>query len=235
MSEGAEVPQAELEARPFPATNIPDKSVITSQISINSQRLRVNYDELNPYFDWIKEQAVTQRDTALLTKGARMTINNLKPGEEQWDEIVAAGEDEKYTLGRSIQEGTNTCFQRAVFFNLLMQQTGAPSAVMEGMWVESKRGDLRDDVDNILSMKYGGYKIATSDRSEGHLWNVTQVGEKHYLVDTSYLIGQNGQSNPVIQEIDYKPGDKYFRVQLSTGEIRHYIADGTVKVDPQQE
>ena len=215
---------------PSPRTIIPDRARIVSQLSIRSQVLNIDYGELSPYFDWIQEQAKSTKGDALLVKGARMTMNNLKPGDEAWENIVASGKDEQYTLGRCITENANSCFQREVFFNLLIQQADVPCATLEGSWVESSRADLRDKPDDILIVKPGGYTISSQDRYEGHLWNLAQIDEKYYLVDSSYLVEQNGRQEPVIQEIDYEPGQNYFKIPLPSGETRHYIADGPIKI-----
>src|SRR5207244_2893468 len=142
---------------------------------------------------WIREQASIVERKTVIQKGALMTMNNLKPGEARWDEIVAAGEDVNYTLERSIQEDANTCFQRSVFFNLLMQQANITVSTMEGMWVESERENLKRQIPNIHTMKAGGYMISEQDRSEGHLWNLVQDGNDTFLVDSSYLIFDGGR------------------------------------------
>jgi hypothetical protein len=232
MAEATEIPQNEIATSSFPEIRIPDNSMVTSQINISSQSIQVLHSELADHFAWIKEQVKSSDATGVMRKGALMTVNNLKPGDEQWEQIVAKGLDATYTLGRSIEEGVNSCFQRSIFFNILMEQAGLQAATMEGRWVESDRDDLKTPPERPLSMTAGGYMIAEEDQSEEHLWNLVKTGEDVFLVDSSYLMIEDGKQAPVIEKVDYKEGQRYFKVSLPSGKVRHYVVDGTVKVEP---
>lgn len=234
MSETTDAGQEDQPTIGLPETIIPDQSVVESRLSWESQQVSINYSELQSYFDWMKQQAATMRGEELVREGVNVVTNNLKPGEEVWDRIRDAGEDANYTLGRCIKEGVNTCFQRAVFFNLLMQQVGILAQTVQGDWYESERVDMKIPADNPagIAVREGGqvFHIGEGDRTGSHLWNLVELGPKHYLVDTAYLAEKEGKTQPVLQEINYEPGKKDFSISLGSGETRHYLAEGPVKV-----
>lgn len=219
----------------FQQSFIPDHSRVTSQLSMLPQTVGVEYEELQYYFQWIQEQAKTQQGLDLIEKAAALTINNLEPGEQEWEDIVISGQDENYTLGRCIGEKVNSCFQRAVFFNLLMQQLGIPSQVLQGRWVESQRSNLTEGTEGreLLYLLADGSRVLTEEKTEDHLWNAVRLSNKCYLIDTSYLIKKPGEEKkqPVIQEIPAKT-EKHLKVNLPSRQTRHYIIDNVLAPEP---
>lgn len=219
----------------FQQSFIPDHFRVTSQLSMLSQTVGVEYEELQDYFQWIQEQAKTRPGLDLIERSAALTINNLEPGEQEWEDIVLSGQDENYTLGRCIREKVNSCFQRAVFFNLLMQQLGIPSQVLQGRWIESQRSNLAEGIEGreLLYMLADGSKVLTEEKTENHLWNVIQLGDKRYLIDTSNLVDKPGEKKkqPVIQEIPAQT-EKHLTVNLPSGQTRHYIIDSVLAPKP---
>ncbi|GEM_PF-4503410 len=92
--------------------NIPDKSIVTSQLSLRVQRLAIEYGQLKDYFDWIEKQPIDQ----IVTKGALLTMNNLPSDHhEKWDNT--SNQNHLYSLEECIQEKMCTCFHRSVFYN----------------------------------------------------------------------------------------------------------------------
>jgi len=211
----------------FTETFMPDNSTVESQLSIRSQRIRINYSELEQHLSKA-EELKTGNNLELVRQLADLTVEVVKEGDAKWEEIVSSGQDEKYTLSRCISENANSCFQRSVFFNLLMQRVKIPVATLEGTWVESKRPDLTEAPEDPMFIKPGGYRVSQSDASEAHLWNVVRIGNRYVIVDTSNLVS----GKPLIEDVDPKSDQKYFKFTLPSGKTRHYIADGTVNVFP---
>ena len=229
-----DIEQTEKEKVKLIPTFIPDHSFVISQISLIPQHVQIEYAELNPYFDWIKDQAEKVKGIDLVNKGISMTVNNLEPEDNKWNKIVEDEQDDKYTMKDCIEQKAISCFHRAVFFNLLMQQAGVAVTTQEGIWIESERPDLHQ-----MPEKLNGAKIdedlkplflSEDDSSEGHLWNLTQSGDEFYLIDTSLYIDEEDKSKPVVHQIrSFKQNKKYFTIPLPDGRFRHYISDGTVR------
>lgn len=241
--EGAQNPQENPLPTQFIATEIPDGAVVSSDMAAIGfpQSVRVDYAELEQYSKFIRENSQLPISEQI-KKAAVLTANTLKSGVDKWGAIVSQDRDSEYTLGKCIQENVNSCFHRAVFFNLMMQQAGIPCATVDGRWVESQRNNiLTDKPEGSRRVVMGGLNIAQDDKSEEHVWNLVQTEGKVFLVDTAYLAQRpDGKYTPVIYEVAYhpptdgrwrKPEDRYYRVVLPDGSLRHYGASQMLEVN----
>ncbi len=213
----------------FDNSFISDHSFVFSRLSLREQSVGVEYSELEPYFEWIRGQAENYDPITVLSKAAKMSMNNLKPDDAAWEDIVANNKDQEYTLGRTISEGVNSCFHRAVFLNLLLQEAKISSAVIEGILVEDAREDIQKPTDDVAMIKPGGFYITREDKPESHVWNLARIDSKVYLVDSADLVEVDGKQTPLIREVtDEMDGKIYCKVRLSNDLIRHYIGDAVV-------
>lgn len=216
--------ETQVPEKTFPTTRIPDNSIVTSQIRVQSQVVGVDYDELKDYLEEFRQQ--TEGGISLLQKAAAITVSNLQEGIGKWEAIAKTGVDTQYTLGQCIKEGVNSCFQRAIFFNLLMQKAGIPSRVQQGVWVESERGDLSDADPIKVAGAFGEkQKLTTEDKYQEHLWNLVRLGEDYYLVDTSYSVNDQ----PVIKKVDFQDVQADSKIQVD-GKFRHYLPQGEIEI-----
>lgn len=207
---------------------IPDHARIISQMSLIPQSVGIEYKELEEYFAWIKKQSGNLKGADLVSKAAALTIQNLKPSEKEWEEIVKSGADASYTLGRCISESANSCFQRAVFFHLMMQHSGVPSQVIEGRWVESRRENLTESVEGkeLRFMLGNGVRVFEGDSTEEHIWNRVLINNIRTLVDTSYLFEGKAVLLPVSSEHSTYPF-----ILLPDGTRRYYVADAVSGIE----
>lgn len=215
-------------------TYIPDHSLVTSQIWIVSQSVGIEYSELADHFDWIRDQATRVEGVELLKKGIGMTMNNLHTGDQKWDEIVQKEQDERYTMMDCIEAEAISCFHRSVFLNTLMQQASMSLSTVDGSWIDSTRADLREQPKEVIGAKRGVDSkplfLDNNDPQDAHVWNLAQIGDDVYLVDSSYLIRDGDAQVPVIHKIDYAKDRKDYSVSLPDGRTRHYIIEGPVRV-----
>lgn len=205
---------------------IPDHSCVISTVSTKPQEVMVDFAELEDYFAWVKQQAGARSGLDLVYKATLLTIQNLKEGVELWEKIMRDEHRENYTLKRCIDEKVISCFHRAVFFNLLMQQVGIPSQIMEGRLVETRRENVTELIAGAKVLK-GGVRILESEPYEEHLWNIVEIGGVKYLVDTSFLL----DGKAVIQPISKEGVLAYQVVMISGGRRKLYVADAVSGIE----
>lgn len=209
--------------KPFIPTVILDHSRVTSNMSMQPQTVSITLDGLETYLkpivDQLKQGPI---DLTFVRSVAAYTTEILHADVNKWNEIVTREDDIHYSLERCIQEQINTCFHRAIFFQLLMQKAEIQSQIVEGRWIETNRTNLKEisEKDEVFSVLGDGTRICMNEKTDEHLWNRVIIGGKHYLVDTAYLV--NG--SPVIQEIEFgKEGHPY--IILPDGIKRYYVSD----------
>ncbi len=197
------------------STFIPDNTLVKSQIILMTQYLLIKYSELKNYFNWIKKQ----ENSSTVEKASYLTIKELKPDVQKWEEANKRG---VYSLGTCINYDMCTCFHRAVFFNLLMQQVGIESLILEGRWIENNQENLET---GYTSLPY---------KSDYHLWNIILYKNKYLLIDTSFLI----DNKPVLKEINFVKnyrglGHRWTLKSSGQFKYRHYSSSSTIEIEIQ--
>lgn len=208
------------------ATKIPDQCIVSAQISLQSQNIFIDHEELSDYLNWINNT----KDNETIQKASLLTINNLSAtNHENWVENLSK-QNKILSLKECIDNKVCTCFHRAVFYSLLMQEKNISNIILEGRVIESKKEVLYEDP-KMAPMLDGKTVLGLEEDAfeDWHLWNVILDNNKYYLVDNAFLI----DNKPVQQEINF---DNELRntwtIKTPNNKFRHYLSQGTISIKP---
>lgn len=207
-------------------TIIPDKSLVSSQLSLLEQAVFIDMGELNDYFEHIDQFS----DEEAVKKATLLTVNNLSAANcQQWE--TASQDGQFYSLGDCIKEKMCTCFHRSIMFNILMNRQNVSCVTLDGRVIETKKEKLYDNPKIAPILAKNALQLGDEEETafeDAHVWNTVQTRDgKYYLIDTAFLIG----GHPVINEIEFDNTERNtFTIPLSDGRFRHYLSTGTLTV-----
>lgn len=215
--------------RTFTPTLLPNYSIVTSQIHVNSQSILIAHKDIEAYYPYIDKQRKDyetgkQSDKEFITALARLCPKLLPEGIERW----YTQKDHYVSLGECIGENTNTCFHRGLFFQLMMQYVDIPARTVEGKMILSARDSLEQQKGipkEIIPNPLGHpFFISREDRIEEHIWNLIYFHDSFYLVDTAYT-APNGA--PIVFQLLGKDTGDIVLASDHEGN-RHYIEYGEI-------
>jgi len=177
----------------------------------------------------------------LVREAARQTVAHTPSSQAGLDYFASQNQNgyqiRDFCLSEFIERQMCRCFERAIYFNLLMNRQGIPCTIVGGYTIETDQDNSARATGHSLSRydlaQLSGFDAKKGHRIYDHVWNLVYVDGRYFLVDCALT---SANQEPIVAEIR-KPARipdhlSMIKVEGSDSPHRYYNANHSVTIKP---